>query len=77
MTEEELQALLERTTPAHERYELFVEECQDEEARLRFSLPAGQAWSIVRPENVATPFDTGTVKLPARSFWSSERVTLP
>jgi acyl-coenzyme A thioesterase PaaI-like protein len=39
MTEEELQALLERTTPAHERYELFVEECQDQEVRVRFSPP--------------------------------------
>ena len=29
MTEDELQAGLERTTPERERYELFVEEAQD------------------------------------------------
>src|SRR5471032_38722 len=45
MTEEELQALLERTTPARERYELFVEQCQDQDVRLRFSPPAGEGWS--------------------------------
>jgi acyl-coenzyme A thioesterase PaaI-like protein len=45
MTEEELQALLERTTPAHERYELFVEECQDQDARVRFSPPKEQGTS--------------------------------
>jgi acyl-coenzyme A thioesterase PaaI-like protein len=37
MTEEELQAALERTTPQRERYELFVEECQDQDVRVRFS----------------------------------------
>jgi hypothetical protein len=42
MTEEELQALLERTTPARERYELFVEQCQDQDVRLRFSPPQAQ-----------------------------------
>jgi acyl-coenzyme A thioesterase PaaI-like protein len=42
MTEEELQALLERTTPARERYELFVEQCQDQDVRLRFSPPQEQ-----------------------------------
>ena len=50
MTEEELQALLERTTPARERYELFVEQCQDQDVRLRFSPPkeqgAGEGWSM-------------------------------
>lgn len=46
MTEEELQALLERTTPARERYELFVEECQDQDVRVRFSPPAGEGWSM-------------------------------
>ena len=36
MTEDELQALLERTIPARDRYGLFVEECQDQDVRLRF-----------------------------------------
>lgn len=51
MTEEELQALLERTTPAHERYELFVEECQDQEVRVRFSLPKEQGQERGQGEN--------------------------
>jgi hypothetical protein len=50
MTEDELQAVLEKTTPARERYDLFVEDCQDQEVRLRFSAPkdeAGRAgWSM-------------------------------
>ena len=37
MTEEELQGALERTTPERERYALFVEECQDQDVRVRFS----------------------------------------
>ena len=41
MTEEELQAALEKTTPQRERYELFVEECQDENVRVRFSPAKG------------------------------------
>jgi hypothetical protein len=45
MTEEELQGALERTTPERERYELFVEECQDQDVRLRFSLKPGETWS--------------------------------
>lgn len=45
MTEDELQALLERTTPERDRYELFVEEAQDQDVRVRFSPPAG-GWSI-------------------------------
>lgn len=39
MTEEELQTALERTTPERERHDLFVEECQDQDVRVRFSLP--------------------------------------
>ena len=46
MTEEELQAALERATPERERYELFVEECQDQDVRVRFSAVAGEAWSM-------------------------------
>jgi hypothetical protein len=42
MTEEELQALLEKTTPARERHEVFVEECQDQDVRVRFSPPKGE-----------------------------------
>ena len=45
MTEEELQAALEKTTPARERYELFVEDCQDQEVRVRFTPPASEGWS--------------------------------
>ncbi|MBN9539880.1 MAG: hypothetical protein J0H77_24335 [Alphaproteobacteria bacterium] len=37
MTEDELQALLEKTLPAAELHGLFVEECQDQDVRLRFS----------------------------------------
>jgi acyl-coenzyme A thioesterase PaaI-like protein len=46
MTEEELQNALEKTTPARERYELFVEECQDQDVRVRFTVAAGEAWSM-------------------------------
>jgi hypothetical protein len=45
MTEDELQALLEDTTPARERYELFVEEARDQDVRVRFSTPEGEGWS--------------------------------
>ena len=44
MTEDELQAALERTTPERNRYELFVEEAQDQDVRVRFSPPA-EGWS--------------------------------
>ncbi len=37
MTEEELQALLEASTPEGERHDLFVEECGDQDVRVRFS----------------------------------------
>lgn len=46
MTEEELQALLEKTLPAADLHGLFVEECQDQDMRLRFSLAAGEVWSM-------------------------------
>jgi hypothetical protein len=45
MTEDELQAALERTTPEHDRYELFVEEAQDQDVRVRFSPAKGEGWS--------------------------------
>ena len=45
MTEEELQARLEETTPERDRYELFVEESQDQDVRVRFSPQAGADWS--------------------------------
>jgi hypothetical protein len=44
MTEDELQAALERTTPERDRYDLFVEEAQDQDVRVRFSPPA-DGWS--------------------------------
>ncbi len=46
MTEDELQALLEKTTPERDRYELFVEECQDQDVRVRFSPAEGEGWSM-------------------------------
>jgi hypothetical protein len=45
MTEDELQQLLEKTLPAADRHEVFVEECQDQDVRLRFSLKPGETWS--------------------------------
>ena len=53
VTEVELQALLERTTPERERYELFVEEAQDQDVRVRFSPPKGEGWSIAALLTVA------------------------
>ena len=46
MTEEELQAALEKATPERERYELFVEECQDQDVRVRFSAAKDEAWTM-------------------------------
>ena len=45
MTEDELQQLLEKTLPAADRHDVFVEECQDQDVRLRFSLKPGETWS--------------------------------
>jgi len=45
MTEDELQALLDKTLPAADRHDVFVEECQDQDVRLRFSLKPGEQWS--------------------------------
>jgi len=45
MTEDELQALLEKSLSERDRYALFVEECQDQDIRLRFSLKPGESWS--------------------------------
>ncbi len=45
MTEDELQALLEKTLPPADRHDVFVEECQDQDVRLRFSLAAGGEWT--------------------------------
>jgi hypothetical protein len=46
MTEDELQALLEKTLAPGDLHGLFVEECQDQDVRLRFSLSSGEAWSM-------------------------------
>jgi hypothetical protein len=46
MTEEELQAALEKTTAERDRYGLFVEEAQDQDVRVRFSPPVGEGWSL-------------------------------
>jgi hypothetical protein len=45
MTEDELQTLLKESLPERDRYDLFVEECQDQDIRLRFSLKPGEKWS--------------------------------
>ena len=45
MTEDELQALLEKTLAPTDLHGLFVEECQDQDVRLRFSLSPGETWS--------------------------------
>ncbi|HYC66281.1 MAG TPA: hypothetical protein VEC14_16240 [Reyranellaceae bacterium] len=37
MTEDELQAALDKSLPPEGRHGLFVEECQDQDVRLRFS----------------------------------------
>ncbi len=46
MTEDELQKLLEKSLPVTDLHGLFVEECQDQDIRLRFSLAAGETWSM-------------------------------
>lgn len=45
MTEEELQARLEAALPAADLHDVFVEECQDQDVRLRFSPAAGAEWT--------------------------------
>ena len=45
MTEDELQKLLEKTLPAADLHGLFVEECQDQDVRLRFSPGPDGAWT--------------------------------
>jgi hypothetical protein len=45
MTEDELQKLLEKALPAADRHGLFVEECQDQDVRLRFSPGPDGLWS--------------------------------
>ena len=45
MTEDELQKLLEKSVPERDRYELFVEECQDQDVRLRFSPAKDEGWT--------------------------------
>ena len=46
MTEDELQKLLEKMLPAADIHGLFVEECQDQDFRLRFSLSPGETWTM-------------------------------
>ena len=45
MTEDELQKILETALPAADLHDVFVEECQDQDIRLRFSLKSGASWS--------------------------------
>jgi len=44
MTEDELQRLLEKTLAPADLHDVFVEECQDQDVRLRFSLKPGETW---------------------------------
>lgn len=46
MTEDELQTMLEKTLPAVDLHGVFVEECQDQDIRLRFSPSAGSGWTM-------------------------------
>ena len=46
MTEDELQTLLEKTLPPADLHGVFVEECQDQDVRLRFSPAAGSDWTM-------------------------------
>ncbi len=46
MTEDELQAALEKAVPERDRYDLFVEECGDQDVRLRFSPAKGEVWRM-------------------------------
>ena len=45
MTEDELQKLLETTLPARDRFDVFVEEFDGQDLRLRFSPAAGESWT--------------------------------
>jgi acyl-coenzyme A thioesterase PaaI-like protein len=45
MTEDELQKKLEAALPAALLHDVFVEECQDQDIRLRFSLKPGETWT--------------------------------
>jgi len=45
MTEDELQKILEAVLPAADLHDVFVEECQDQDIRMRFSLKPGESWS--------------------------------
>ena len=45
MTEDELQKILETALPPADLHDVFVEECQDQDIRLRFSLKSGETWS--------------------------------
>jgi hypothetical protein len=45
MTEDELQKALEKAVPSADLHDVFVEQCQDQDIRLRFSLRPGETWS--------------------------------
>ena len=45
MTEDELQRALEKALPPADLHDVFVEECQDQDIRLRFSLKSGEIWT--------------------------------
>jgi hypothetical protein len=45
MTEEELQKALDEFLSASERHDVFVEECDGQDVRLRFSLGPGERWT--------------------------------
>ncbi len=53
MTEDELQKLLEATLPARDRFDVFVEEFDGQDLRLRFSPAAGEGWTSAALLSVA------------------------
>ena len=53
MTEDELQKLLETTLPARDRFDVFVEEFDGQDLRLRFSPAAGEGWTSAALLSVA------------------------
>lgn len=66
MTEDELQQLLDKSLPAADRHGVFVEECQDQDVRLRFSLGAGETtWSSAALLSLADTSLRATVALGA------------
>src|SRR5262249_38798850 len=65
MTEEELQRHLEKALPAADLHDVFVEECQDQDVRLRFSLGPGEQWTNTALLSLVDPSLRGAAGLDA------------